>query len=440
MKIVHLSTSDAAGGAARAAYRVHTGLRRLGHDSRMLVQKKWTPDAEVTKFEPADSVVGGLRRKLRRRRIEADFARYKPTRPPGAEQFSDDRTEFAAEPLRHLPADVDVVTLHWVAKFVDHVPFFEHFAARLPHVPLVWRLADMAPVTGGCHYDQGCGRFTGQCGACPMLGSTDDHDLSRDVWARKQKALSLVPTDRLHLVPTSRWIGEQAAKSSLLGRFARTIIPNALDTEVFKPRDKMFSRDLLDIPRDARVVLFAADSVKDRRKGFAELAAALEGVGGMDDLVCVSLGGHAPQVAARRLVHLGKVSDDRVLSMAYSAADLFVIPSLQESFGQTVIEAMACGTPTVGFASGGITDTVRPGETGALAPTGDVPALRAAIAGLLDDPAGRARMAERCRAIAVAEYALDVQARQYEALYGSLIGAGQSAPRVTRKPAEAALA
>jgi glycosyltransferase involved in cell wall biosynthesis len=107
--------------------------------------------------------------------------------------------------------------------------------------------------------------------------------------------------------------------------------------------------------------------------------------------------------------------------MAYSAADVFVIPSLQEAFGQTVIESMACGTPIVGFASGGITDTVRPGVTGALAPTGDVPALRRAIADLLKDDAGRARMAEQCRRIALAEYALDVQAKQYEALYQSLL-------------------
>ncbi|HEX8911859.1 MAG TPA: glycosyltransferase [Humisphaera sp.] len=421
MRIVHLSTSDVAGGAARAAYRVHSGLKRLGHDSRMIVQKKWGIDPEVTKFVPSDGLVAKVKRRLRKRRIDTDFAPYKATRPAGADEFNDDRTEWAADPLKHLPADVEVINLHWVAKFVDHVPFFEHFANRLPKVPLVWRLADMGPVTGGCHYDQNCGRFTAQCGACPMLGSRNEQDLSRDVWTRKHQALSLIPSDRLHLVPTSRWIGEQAAKSSLLGRFKRTIIPNALDTETFKPRDKMFSRDVLGIPRDARVVLFAADSVKDRRKGFAELAAALQQIEGMTDLVCVSIGGHEPKVGARRLIHLGKISDDRVLSLAYSAADVFVIPSLQESFGQTVIESMACGTPVVGFASGGITDTVRPGESGALAPTGDVPALRAAIEGLLNDPAGRARMGVRSREIVMAEYALDVQAKQYEALYRSLI-------------------
>ena len=421
MRIVHISTTDIAGGAARAAFRVHTGLLRLGHDSRMLALKKWSVEPSVTKFTPSERLTDKIRQKLRRRRITADFAPYKTTRPPGAEPFADDRTEWAAEPLRDLP-ECDLVNFHWAAGFVDYEPFFDYFARQRPTVPLVWRLADMAPATGGCHYDRGCGKFTAMCGACPELGSVVENDLSRQVWERKHRALSRIADDRLHVVATSRWVAETAARSSLLGRFGRTIIPNALDPIVFRPRDKSFSREMLDIPAGAKVVLFAADSTKHPRKGFPQLAQAIEGIDDVEDLVLVSVGGTEPKLGGgKQLVHLGKIDDDRVLSMAYSAADVFVIPSLQEAFGQTVIESMACGTPIVGFASGGITDTVRPGVTGALAPTGDVPALRDAIAGLLKDDAGRARMAEQCRQIALAEYALDVQAKQYEALYASLL-------------------
>jgi glycosyltransferase involved in cell wall biosynthesis len=421
MRILHISTSDIAGGAARAAHRVHSGLLRLGHESRMLVLKKWSVDSAVTKFTPGDRLMDRIRRRFRRQRIQTEFAPHKLKRPPGSEQFSDDRTEWRDEPLRDLP-EYDIINFHWVAGFVDYVPWFQWLAKHRPQTPLVWRMADMAPLTGGCHYDQGCGKFAAMCGACPVLNSTDENDLSRDVWTRKNEALRSMPPQRLHLVATSRWIGEQAAKSSLLSRFAQTIIPNALDTDVFQPRDKMFSRDVLNIPRQSKAVLFAADNVKHRRKGFAELAQAVEGIGGIDNLTLISIGGSQPQITGgQRLIHLGKIDDDRVLSMAYSAADLFVIPSLQESFGQTVIEAMACGTPTVGFASGGITDTVRPGITGALAPTGDVPALRDAIARLLRDSAACGAMAITCRQTAIAEYALDVQARQYDALYRSLI-------------------
>ena len=137
------------------------------------------------------------------------------------------------------------------------------------------------------------------------------------------------------------------------------------------------------------VVLFAADSAAQRRKGFRELAEAVEGISGIDNVTLVSVGGGKAELkGGHRHVHIGRLSDDRLLAMAYSAADVFVIPSLQESFGQTVIESMACGTPVVGFASGGIPDMVRPGHTGHLAPTGDTAALRDAIVKLLRDPAG----------------------------------------------------
>src|SRR5208282_295376 len=128
------------------------------------------------------------------------------------------------------------------------------------------RLADMGALTGGCHYDNGCGKFTARCGACPVLGSSIEEDLSRQIWLRKQAALENVPAGRMHLVGTSRWIAAEAKRSSLLGRFASTIIPNGLDIADFAPRDKGFSRDTLGVPRDKKVVLFVADSAANKRK------------------------------------------------------------------------------------------------------------------------------------------------------------------------------
>jgi glycosyltransferase involved in cell wall biosynthesis len=141
------------------------------------------------------------------------------------------------------------------------------------------------------------------------------------------------------------------------------------------------------------------------------------------DLLLVSVGGGEPKLAGVPHRHLGRIKDDRVLSLAYSAADLYVIASLQESFGQTVTEAMACGTPVVGFASGGIVGMVRPGVTGLLAPTRDVGALREAVKAALSDPDRLNEMAQNCRRIAVAEYSLEVQAAAYKALYERLVAA-----------------
>jgi glycosyltransferase involved in cell wall biosynthesis len=382
----------------------------------------------VTRFKPPPDLLSRLHRRVVRRGIARDAARF-PARPASLDWFSDDRTPYGPQliaQLSQLPAP-DVINLHWVAGFVDYTGFFPA-AARL-NIPLVWRLADMNAFTGGCHYDDHSGKFTQSCGACHQLGSTDPNDLSRQIWQRKKDALAPLPNDRLHLVGTSRWIAGEAKRSSLMGRFSTTIIPNGLDTRDFAPRDKKFSRDFFDLPPESKIVLFAADSAATVRKGFAYLAEALQGMTDVDNLLLVSVGGGTPQLANVPHRHLGRINSDRVLSLAYSAADVYVIASLQESFGQTVTESMACGTPVVGFASGGIPDMVRPGLTGALAPTKDVPALRAAVKELLNDPARRATMSDHCRRIVLAEYSLDVQARAYLALYESLLERSKRAPR-----------
>jgi glycosyltransferase involved in cell wall biosynthesis len=417
MKPLHLSTGDASGGAARAAFRVHTGLRSLGVDSSMLVLKRTTGDPAVHKLKFATDLVTRFKRSRRAKRIERDFAPYKTTLPPDFEWFSDDRTECGYDLIRQLPP-CDLINLHWVSEFVDYELLFPRLP---PKVPLVWRLADMGALTGGCHYDNGCGKFTARCGACPVLGSTKPNDLSRQVWRRRQKALGSIPDSRLTLVATSGWIAAESRRSSLLSRFPVVIIPNSVETDVFVPAGKNASRDRFGIPRDKTVILFIADSVDNKRKGFDHLVKALTGITGRADLLLVSIGNKKPDVPGLPLIHLGRITDDPALAAAYAAADLFVIPSIQESFGQTVIESMACGTPVVGFDTGGIPDMVRPGITGSLAKVGDADDLRAKIVDLLDDPQRRAAMAIRCREIAVAEYAQPVQAAAYRRLYETIL-------------------
>jgi glycosyltransferase involved in cell wall biosynthesis len=275
--------------------------------------------------------------------------------------------------------------------------------------------------TGGCHYDQNCGGYVKSCGACPQLGSTDEQDLSRQVWTRKRGVFAGRGEKNIQFVANSYWLEAEAKRSSLLSRFPVTTIHYGLDTRTFSPRDRIFSRSVLDLPADAAVVLFVADSVDNKRKGFALLAEALGKLKDRSDLFLLSLGYGNPSLPDTiRHMHLGVVSDDRFLSLIYSAADVFVIPSLQEAFGQTALEAIACGTPVIGFDVGGIPDTVIPRVTGLLVPPGDVDALRSAIVELLEDHAGRKAMSANCRRVAVEKFALDIQARQYVELYESL--------------------
>ncbi len=417
MRVVHIDTFDCVGGAARAAYRLHDGLRRIGHDSRMFVSVKTSQDASVKCYVPSRRLHARILRTLRRLRIARATERYRRTAPNGLPLFSDDRSMYAMDPWQQLP-EGDVIHLHWIAGFVDYRAFF----ASVPEeMPLVWTLHDMLPLTGGCHYDRSCGKFSAKCGACPQLGSHSESDLTRQIWKRKQRSLASLEPSRLHIVAPSRWLGEQVKQSSLLSRFPRSIIPNGLDTEVFAPRNRRVAREVLGLPPEATVALFMADGVQDSRKGFYLLRDALAGIQPRPMLFLLSVGSGTPlEIQGFPHVHLRQVDSDRFLSFVYSAADVFVAPSLQDNLPNTILESIACGTPVVGFDVGGIPDAVRPSITGLLAPAKDSHALGRAILELLDDDAKRGEMAENCREIAVQEYDLKIQAARYLKLYEEL--------------------
>jgi glycosyltransferase involved in cell wall biosynthesis len=418
MKILHLSTNDTRGGAARAAYRLHCGLFGQGYDSFMFVAHCGSGDRSVTAFSPPMDLRSRLRRVLQRELIWRDFVRYQSSRPPGYDYFTDDRSEHGAALVGQLPV-CEVINLHWIAGFIDYRFFF----SRVPnHIPIVWTFHDMNPFTGGCHYDEGCGRFVECCGGCPQLDSKDLHDLSGQIWRRKRKIFQQIEPDRLHIVTPSLWLAEEAKRSSLLGRFSSSVIPNGLDTDIFSPRDPSIARAVLELPQSARVVLFVAGSTENWRKGFVFLVEALSALTELPNLFLVSLGGGKPALNSHiDHLHLGYAENDRLLSFAYSAADVFVISSLQDNFPNTVLEALACGTPVVGFSVGGIPEMVRSGVTGLLAPPGDERALAGAITYLLENEATRAEMSANCRRIATEEYSLQIQAKRYIKLYETLV-------------------
>lgn len=416
MRILHLSTNDMSGGAARAAYRLHTGLRRAGIDSTFLVVNRQGDDPSVRAL-PVAAGLTRFQQRLRGRIIRDQFQAYTKTRPKGFEQFTDDRSRYGAEVVRAMPP-ADVVNLHWVAGMLDYHSFFSTVPRR---TPVVWRLSDMNAFTGGCHYDAECGRYLAACGSCPQLGSHTANDLSYQVWRRKRAAFDQVPPGRLHIVALNNWIADEVRRSSLLAGVPVTRIPNGLDTATFAPQDRAAARHALGLPQDAKVLLFVAQALTNRRKGFRLLAEALAGMTDVPGLHLVSLGKSGGEID-RRIPHLnlGSLSNDRLIATVYSAADLFVIPSLQDNMPSTALESIACGTPVVGFDAGGIAEMVRPEITGLLAPKGDVAALRAAILALLADEPRRQAMGEHCRRIALDEYRQEIQAQRYIDLYRSL--------------------
>lgn len=163
MKILHISTSDYDGGAAKAAYRLHSGLNQLGADSRMFVKNKKSEDSSVIKYKYPTGL-GRILYKIQKNRIESEFFRYRTTRPQGYEIFSDDRSPSRINFISQLGV-ADIYHLHWTSEFVDLPSFFKNVRK-----PLVWTLHDMFPFTGGCHYKSGCDKFHIHCQSCPQLG------------------------------------------------------------------------------------------------------------------------------------------------------------------------------------------------------------------------------------------------------------------------------
>lgn len=425
-KVVHLSTYDLMGGAARAAYRLHSGLREAGVESSMFVREARNNDHSIIKYQPTSSFLGRVERRLRREYIQRTL---RPSVHPidnHFEPFRIDRSEYGTDLVSQLPAH-DVLNLHWIVDFVDYGSFFVPWSTGKR---LVWTLHDMNPFTGGCHYDLGCGRYLSRCTHCPQLRTPGENDLSSQIWDRKKTLFDRLPPDRLHVVAPSVWLANEAKRSPILSRFPVSVIPYGIDLDDFAPRDKRSAREVFGISQQAKVVLFIADGLPLFRKGFDRLVEALEKIKArIPTLHVVGVGHNSPALEGQiPYLHLGPIHNDRLLSNIYSAADVVVIPSLQDNLPNVVLESMACGTPVIGFAVGGIPDMIHHGKTGLLVPPTDIPAFGAAILEVLRNPERQSVLRAHCRQTAEQQYSLQQQASRYQDLYSKLLSTPSKLP------------
>lgn len=422
--ILHLSAADQDGGAARAAYRIHAGLCRLGVDSRMLVGNKTGDDPTVS--SAATSPIGKFFA-FARPAIDAFAVRfwYQPKKRPYffADWVPDGLAGNAAF------ASADLVQLHWVS-----AGFLRPETLATFQKPLVWRLSDQWAFTGGCHYSGSCQRYEQQCGSCPQLESSKDNDLSHRTWERKQKAYASLD---LTVVSPSTWLADLARRSSLFKNVPVKVIHNGLDTNLFRPIEKATARALLRLPPDRPLIAFGAiHAVDDGRKGFRELQTALgilasEHKGKQLPELLVFGSSRAPTGIDLPLpTHfLGKLNDDLTIALAYSAADLFVAPSLEENFSSTVLESVACGTPVVAFNLGGMPDLVQHQENGWLAAAIEPQDLARGMSWILEDSARRARLGATARERALERFSLEKQCGRYRDLYDELLDPQRRASR-----------
>ncbi len=415
MRVVHLSATDIKYGADRATYRLHQGLRSAGVDSLMVVGRKFSHDGTV--HPSTHSRIQGVLNDRRSLLDQYPLILY-PNRSSAL--FS---TAWVPERVsRHLLiSSSDIVNLHWICG-----GFLRPESIASISKPIVWRLSDMWAFTGGCHYSGECVRYRQVCGSCPHLGSHHEKDLSQWLWKRKERSWKKT---QLTIVTPSRWLSSCAGESSLLKRCRAEVIPNGIDGDLFRPADKLYSRELVGLPKDKKIVLFGAiNPTQDERKGYSYLIDALNRMarkGVHHGLELAILGASKPERGSELALpvhYLGYLEDTARLVNCYAAADVFVAPSKEDNFPSTVLESLACGTPVVAFNVGGIPDLIEHMGNGYLAKPFDTADLSNGIEWMMSDESKYEGLSKRARQKVEQEFTIGIQAGKYRRLYEELLG------------------
>ena len=364
MRVLIVNTSERTGGAAVAASRLMEALNNNGVKAKMLVRDKETDRLTVAAVPGQkwmqfyflwERFVVWLRLYFNRKHLfEVDIANC------GAD-------------VTQLPEfqEADVVHLHWINQGMLSLKGIRKILNT--GKPVVWTMHDIWPATAICHLTLDCRNFETQCAHCRLLpGSGSTNDLSTQIWKRKQQMLN----DRqITFVTCSQWLAGEAQKSALLKGQRVVSIPNPIDTHIYTPKDKQQARQRVGLPTEGRIILFASQRVTNRNKGMGYLLEACRLLAEQypekkEDITVAILGGHAEEIEGQlpfRTCPLGYVNDEQRIVDIYNAANVFVLPSLSENLPNTIMEAMACGVPSVGFRIGGIPEEIDHQQNGYVA-------------------------------------------------------------------------
>lgn len=382
MRVLIVNTSERTGGAAVAAGRLKDALINNGVKVKMLVRDKQTDDITVA------GLTGWVSRSWHF--LWERWCLFVALRFRRNHLFEIDIANSGTDITRLREfREADIIHLHWVNQGMLSLGVIRKILKS--GKPVVWTMHDLWPATAICHYARGCRHFRQGCHDCPLLpGGGSAHDLSSRTWHKKAATYKY---GNIFFVACSRWLEGQAKQSALLTGQNITSVPNAIDSRFFAPGDKTAARALLHLPTDKRIILFVAQRVTDTRKGMDYFVQALQLLVDnspelRDTLAVAVLGGSSDELEGRIPVEtypLGYVSDSRRIVDIYNAADLFVLPSLEDNLPNTIMEAMACGVPCVGFRVGGIPEMIDHRQNGYVAVPRDAADLAEGIRWTLCD-------------------------------------------------------
>ncbi len=414
MKVALVNTSDAVGGAAIAARRLSAALNSIGTEAKLLVRQK--------KQDSSIGLSGSGLMDLYRTVVDQAAFSLKEASKDVRFAFSVARMGQDISRNKHI-TEADVIHLHWINKGFLSIRNIESILSL--GKPVVWTLHDMWAFTGGCHYSGSCTNYQQECGSCYFLKNPGPDDLSHNIWKRKAEAYR---HGKLAFVTCSKWLRSIALESKLLGEMRVESIPNPIDTQLYQPILKEKARQTLGLPMDKKLMLFGAMNVADKRKGFTYLEQALKTlvsehpeVVGKLELVVFGKFKVEPQLIKEIPVHfLGSMHSEEQIVATYNAADLFVLPSLEDNLPNTVMESLSCGTPVVAFDIGGLPQMVDHQQNGYLAGEKNASELAQGILWILRNENG-VNLSGNARNKVEANYGFEVIAKRYTALYNDLL-------------------
>lgn len=410
MNIVLVSTSDIIGGAARGTYRLHIGLRRIGINSKLYVMYKFSDDPDVIQC-------GG-----RFSRIWNKFANF----------LENTLFEKTALSTKYCPWSMQIIPRAVLSEINNLRPdivhlngtngFFPLAALSKINTPIVWTLVDMWALTGGCHYSSGCKKYMSGCSGCHFLNKSKVRfPIEKIVWNFKK---NIYESANLHIATISRWLYHCSSHAALLEGKSISLQHYGVDTESYHPIDRSLAKNMINIESHKYCIAFGADGgTKNPRKGIRYALDALNIMhkNGLENVQIVIFGedeNSSSLVCPYPIKYMGELADDTSLALVYSAAEVMLVPSVEEGFGQTALEAMSCGTPVIAFDGTGVCDLIAHKVNGYIARHKNTEDIAAGIEWCFEHSE---KIRGECRKTVLAEYTLESQAARYVELYKSIL-------------------
>ncbi|WP_242689161.1 glycosyltransferase family 4 protein [Pedobacter sp. SYSU D00535] len=418
VKVVQINTYDGNGGAGRACLRLNKALRSAGVESEVWAYYKFGTNPDINSFSPGFLRRGVAAFGILLERFISSFVAKKLKIPFSVPVWG---RNIAGHPA---VKSADIIHIHWI----NHAFLRPRELAKLAALnkPIVWTFHDSNAFTGGCHVRYGCDHFENECGNCPLLKQSNPDDISHKIWVAKEKAYRKLP---FSIVAPSNWMRSSVGRSKLAATKPTLVIPNTLDTAVFQATDKLQARKLLGLPSDKFIMLSGfMPSRKDLHKGTPYLLEALEilitkNFADKDAVELLVFGNrdekNVPDFPVKA-TFLGTISDDVRLALCYSAADVFLAPSLEDNLPNTVMESLSCGTPVVAFTTGGIPDMVQHQENGYLVTYKSSENLAEGIRWVYNHP-NKEKINNAARTGVLERFSEHVIAQQHLSLYQQLL-------------------